>query len=402
MDGRSPVHDSGWGGKPLGGLRGRPTEPGWDNPTVARALPRIFEPRLLPGESATVPEPKHPSLDPWARHFLESSPDPQVAFARSGRIMSINAAAGDLLGLAGGELLEQPIGLVLPSLNLETLRSGARLKLDARRSDGTTLPVQLTVTPLQAGGDVGFLGRLEAASPSHTSDTPLAAILREEFLMTLSHELRSPLQSILSWAQLLRSTPADDPMTVRGLDAIERNIRWQVEVIDDVLELSQLSGDLRMQLRPIRMSEIIEKAVAEIFETARLRGIRLTRSLDADERTVAADPHWLGRVVRTLLANSLKFTSEGGSIDVDLRRMGRFMQLTIADTSPGPDGELHRPHDAFRHGNPSATGRFHGLGVALVKVQRVIELHGGEVHAESAGLGRGVSFGASLPISSAE
>ena len=324
-----------------------------------------------------------------------------MAFVRSGRIVSVNVAAVELLGHARGGLLEKPIGLVLPTLNLETLDSGVRLELDACRADGTTLPVQLTLTPLRAGGDAVFLGRLEPAARSRSSETPLADILREQFLMTLSHELRSPLQSILSWAQLLRST-ADDPMTVRGLDAIERNIRWQVEVIDDVLELSQLSGDLRLQLRPIRMSQVIEEAVAEIFESAELREVRLTRSLDAEEQAVAADPHWLGRVVRTLLVNSLKFTSEGGSIDVDLRRMGSFMQLTVADASPGPEGEMHRPHDAFRHGNPSVTGRFDGLGVALVKVQRVVELHGGEVHAESAGLGRGARFGATFPISRAE
>ena len=324
-----------------------------------------------------------------------------MAFVRSGRIVSVNAAAEELLGHAREELLEKPIGLVLPTLNLETLGAGARLELDACCADGTTLRVQLTLTPLPAGEDAGFLGRLEAASRSHSRDTPLADILREQFLMTLSHELRSPLQSILSWAQLLRST-ADDPMTVRGLDAIERNIRWQVEVIDDVLELSQLSGDLRMRLQPIRMSEIIEETVAEVFESAELRGIRLTRSLDAEERAVAADPYWLGRVVRTLLVNSLKFTSEGGSIDVDLRRMGSFMQLTIADASTGPEGEMHRPHDAFRQGNPSVTGRLDGLGVALVKVQRVVELHGGEVHAESAGLGRGARFGVTFPISRAE
>src|SRR5262249_19206877 len=136
-----------------------------------------------------------------------------------------------------------------------------------------------------------FIGRLEREP---LGAGPMVDVFREEMLVALSHDMRTPLQAILSWSQLLRSTPANAALSTIGLEAIERNIRWQVEVLEDALELSQiLSGDLQLDLQPVRVSEVVEQAVGEVFGRAHAQRIRLARTLEAEESTVLADRHWL-------------------------------------------------------------------------------------------------------------
>jgi PAS domain S-box-containing protein len=376
---------------------------------MAWSLPRGFVSCVPSPEVLTHPIPDQTALDAWTRSFIDASPDPFVVFDGSGRIVRLNASLERLLKEPQGEMVGRSIAILLPGFDaqllssLESAPSGLCLTLEARTSSGTGIPVDLVFTPLRAGTAPLYLGRMELlanGSSATGARAQLANLLQEEFLMTLSHELRSPLQAILSWSQLLRSGSGDPPTSKnQGLDAIERNIRRQVEVIDDVLELSQIvSSDFRLNLRGVRLGDLVEAAVADASESARSKEVRMTCRIDPDEALIRADVPWLRRLVAALLSNALKFTGSGGSIQIELTRLPSWMQLTVSDESPEGNPGPHVVHDPFRHGEPSSTHRFHDRGVALLKVQRLAELQGGLVFAESRGFGRGARFVVSLPV----
>jgi signal transduction histidine kinase len=335
-----------------------------------------------------------PVLEPWVRDFVNSSPDPVVAYDGAGRTLWLNTAAEDLLGRARRDALGMDIAELLPGLSVEARLGAPPLSLELAGGNGEPLPVRVSLSCLRRDGPPLWLARLEDLR----TELPL-----EDLLTTLSHELRSPLQAILSWAQLLRSSPTLDVFTERGFVAIERNVRWQVEVIEDILEMSQLlSGEFSLELQPLPLSPFVEEALQELTEDAALRGIRLTRTVEADEREVLGDRRALRSVVRSLLVHSLKHGSDGGSIDVDLRRNASCMQLSVREAGPQPPGAKPAEADSFRPGSASSAGHFGGLGVGLMKTQRLVEMHGGSVWAESEGAGRGALWMISLPLASEE
>src|SRR5213075_1885235 len=185
-------------------------------------------------EEGTPLNPQPPALEAWVRDFVNSSPDPLVAYDGAGRTLWLNTAAEDLLGRARRDALGTEI---------------AELSLELAGEKGEPLPVRVSLSCLRRAGPPLWLARLEDLR---------AELPFEDSLMALSHELRSPLQAILSWAQLLRSSPTIDAFTERGCFAIERNVRWQVEVIEDILEMSQLlSGEFSLERQPLPLSPFV-------------------------------------------------------------------------------------------------------------------------------------------------
>jgi signal transduction histidine kinase len=345
-------------------------------------------------EEGTHPSHQPPALEPWARDFVNSSPDPLVAYDGAGRIQWLNTPAEELLGQARRDLLGTEIRSFLPDLPGEPRLGAPPLTLELIRADEEPLPVRVSLSCWRGAGAPFWLARLEDVR----AELPL-----DDLLTALSHELRSPLQAILSWAQLLRSSPTIDPFTERGFVAIERNVRWQVDVIEDILELARLvSGELSLQPQPLLLSPFVEETVQEFSEDAALRSIRLTRTVEADEREVVGDRRALRSLVRTLIAHSLKHSSDGGSVDIDLRRNGSFMQLSVREAGPQPPGARPLEIDSFRQGSAASARQFEGLGVGLMKTQRLVEMHGGSVWAESEGAGRGALFVICLPWASEE
>lgn len=328
-------------------------------------------------------------LEPWVRDFVNSSSDPVVAFDRAGRITWLNVAAETLLGRTSSDWLGGQIGELLPGFPVEARPGAGPLALDLCRRDGERLPVRVTLSSLGRVEPPLWLARVQDLRVGR----PL-----EDLLTALSHELRSPLQAILSWAQLLRASPNIDPFTERAFLAIERNVRWQVDVIDDILEMSQLlAGELPLERQPMVLSPFVEEAVQEFAEDTAARGIRLTRTVEADEPKVLGDPRALRSMTRSLIAHSLKHGSDGGSIDIDLRQAGSFLQLTVREAGPEAKPETLET-DSLRPGGVPSVRQFDGLGVGLMKTQRLVELHGGNVWAESEGAGRGARFVVSLPL----
>lgn len=227
-----------------------------------------------------------------------------------------------------------------------------------------------------------------------------ASRLKDEFLATVSHELRTPLTSIMGWLHLLRSgSPAQ---VARAIDTIERNAKTQARIIDDILDVSRfINGQLRLELERVNLNDILKGAIENVRPAAAARQVEITATLDPDAEAIA-DPARLQQIAWNLLSNALKFTPEGGRIDVRLQRDGATVTLRFSDTGQGIAADF-LPHvfERFRQGDSSATREYGGLGLGLAIVRDLVELHGGRVAAESAGEGRGSVFTVILPVAPA-
>ncbi|HEX8235017.1 MAG TPA: ATP-binding protein [Abditibacteriaceae bacterium] len=224
--------------------------------------------------------------------------------------------------------------------------------------------------------------------------------LKDEFLATVSHELRTPLMAILGWTSLLRVGQLDAATTSSALETIERNANSQVQLINDLLDVSRIiSGQMRLNLQPIELAQIIEAALDAVRPAAEARGIELHSSLDPKADPVPGDADRLQQVVWNLLTNAVKFTPAGGKVYVSLQRTGSYMEITIRDTGKGIDPQfLPNVFDRFRQADQTSTRRHGGLGLGLSIVRQLVTLHGGLVEAQSEGEGKGATFVVRLPL----
>jgi len=222
--------------------------------------------------------------------------------------------------------------------------------------------------------------------------------LKDEFLATLSHELRTPLTAVLGWTRLLSSGQLDEATGRRALETIERNAQSQVQLIDDILDVSRIiRGKLRLNVRPTDLAPVIEAAVDSVRPAAEAKGIRLQVVLDPHGGLVSGDPDRLQQVVWNLLSNAIKFTPKEGRVQVLLVRINSHLEITVSDTGPGIKAEfLPYVFDRFRQADPSTTRMHGGLGLGLAIVRHLVELHGGTVSVESKGAG--AMFRIMLPL----
>ncbi|MFL6263502.1 MAG: ATP-binding protein [Thermoanaerobaculia bacterium] len=224
--------------------------------------------------------------------------------------------------------------------------------------------------------------------------------MKDQFLATLSHELRGPVHAIAGWTQILRSGQLDASKQARALDVIERNAKAQAQLIGDLLDVSRIiSGKLRLETRPSYPVESVEAAVAAVLPAAEAQEVRVERSLDPSAGPVLADPDRLQQIVGNLLGNAVKFTPRGGWVEVRLEQEGGGVRIQVRDSGEGIDPEL-LPHvfDSFWQEDASTTRQQGGLGLGLAIVRQLVELHGGGVSATSAGKGQGAVFTVSLPL----
>ncbi|HEX8370043.1 MAG TPA: ATP-binding protein [Pyrinomonadaceae bacterium] len=224
--------------------------------------------------------------------------------------------------------------------------------------------------------------------------------LKDEFLATVSHELRTPLTSITGWVRMLRSGMLDEPQMNRALETIDRNTRAQTQIIEDLLDISRIiSGKLRLDIRIVELSGIIEAAIESASPAAEAKNIRLHMLLDQKASPVAGDADRLQQVVWNLVSNSVKFTPKGGRIQVRLERINSHVEISVSDTGQGIEPEF-LPHvfERFRQGDSSIARRFGGLGLGLAIVRQLVEMHGGTVAASSPGENQGATFTVLLPL----
>ncbi len=237
-------------------------------------------------------------------------------------------------------------------------------------------------------------GRLQAQEANAAKD---------QFLATLSHELRSPLNVMIGWIQMLRSGQISPDAAARGFDVLERSVRLQAKLIEDLLDVSRIiAGKLRVEKRRVDLAAVAGAAIDAALPAARAKHVALSAAI-APSLFMQADPQRLQQVVSNLLTNALKFTPEQGTIDVRVARIDGRAEIVIRDSGIGiaPD-LLPRMFDRFQQGDSSTTRTHGGLGLGLSIVKHLVEQHGGTIAAWSAGPGCGSTFTVTLPLLTGE
>ncbi|MBA2620101.1 MAG: GAF domain-containing protein [Acidobacteria bacterium] len=228
-----------------------------------------------------------------------------------------------------------------------------------------------------------------------------ASRLKDDFLAIVSHELRTPLNAITGWSSLLLSDKlSDDAARRKAVETINRNARAQAQIIEDILDISRIiSGKLRLDVRLINPSDVIETAVESARPAADAKGIRLQMLLDPHAAPVSGDPDRLQQVVWNLISNAVKFTPKNGRIQIRLERVDSHVEISISDTGQGISPDF-LPHvfERFRQNDSSTSRLYGGLGLGLSIVRQIVEMHGGTVSVASPGEGAGATFTVNLPI----
>jgi signal transduction histidine kinase len=228
------------------------------------------------------------------------------------------------------------------------------------------------------------------------------ARLKDEFLATLSHELRNPLNSILGWSKILRRDNIGLADLKKGLEIIERNARSQAQIIEDLLDMSQIvSGKVRLDIQEMNLTAVIQSVVESLLPAVQAKNIQLQTLFDDLPCPIIGDPSRLQQVVWNLLSNAIKFTPNGGRVSIFLKQVNSHVEFSISDTGQGIKPEfLPYVFDRFRQADGSTTRQFGGLGLGLSIVKHLVELHGGTVKAISLGEGQGAHFTVVLPLPS--
>lgn len=359
---------------------------------------------------------------------LGADPDEVRACLGRVRILQANRVALELAGVAQADQLGPDVARYLP---LGSATTAAHALLALARGDGTvrveeTLmsgagerrDVLLQMNPLpghEATLDrvllslVDISDRRKAESEREAllafterarRDAEAANRAKDEFLATVSHELRTPLSPILAWARMLRDGVLDDARRVHAYEVIERSARAQAQLIEDLLDVSRImAGKMRLEVRPVPLAPILERAVEVVRPSADAKGIAVHVVLDSEVGPVLGDEGRLQQVVWNLLTNAVKFTPKGGRVQLSLERVSSHVEIAVADTGEGMDAAFV-PHvfDRFRQADASTTRAQSGLGLGLAIVRHIVEAHGGSVHAESTGRGRGSVFTVRLPL----
>ena len=224
---------------------------------------------------------------------------------------------------------------------------------------------------------------------------------KDEFLAIVSHELRSPLNALRGWAHLLASTrPLEPGLVERATQAIRRNVEHQARLIDDILDTSRsMSGRLTLEQNPVNLVEVVHAAIEIARPAASAKRIALRVAFDHPVITLQGDTGRLQQVLTNLLSNAIKFTPSQGAVGISVRLAGDRVRLAVRDNGAGIAPEF-LPHvfERFTQADTSTTRRAGGLGIGLALVRHLVELHGGEVRAESEGVGRGATFTVDLPV----
>jgi PAS domain S-box-containing protein len=374
--------------------------------------------------------------------IVDNSDDAIVGKDLNSIITSWNKGAERIFGYSADEMIGTSIMRLIPrKLQSEEEEILARIKRGERydhfdsirlAKDGHELHVSLTVSPIRdSSGKIVGASKIarnitdrklaeaalrkaqKAAEVANTererllqseraarSEAEKASRMKDEFLATLSHELRTPLNAVLGWANALRvGHPRPEALT-EGLETIERNARAQAHMVDDLLDMSRIiSGKMRLDLQRLDLPAIVAASIDTVRVGALAKGIHLQVTFEPLNAPVSGDPNRLQQVFWNLLNNAVKFTPKGGRVQVLLERVNSHVEVSIIDTGDGISPEfLPFIFDRFKQADASTIRRHGGLGLGLAIVKQLVELHGGGVRAESAGLGKGATFIVSLPL----
>jgi signal transduction histidine kinase len=224
--------------------------------------------------------------------------------------------------------------------------------------------------------------------------------LKDEFVAMVSHELRTPLTPILGCIHLLRTTKLSDSNFERALEMIERNALTQVQIVEDLLDVSRIvAGKLHLMMKSTAVIPVVEAAIGTVRSSAEAKGVKIITSFEDVQTPIDGDPHRLQQIVWNLLSNAVKFTPPAGSIEISVRSDGTHIQIQVTDTGVGiPANFLPYIFDRFRQAADGNSETRNGLGLGLAIVRHLVELHNGSVEAASGGTGKGAVFTLRFPL----
>jgi protein-histidine pros-kinase len=360
------------------------------------------------------------------RGLLESAPDAILIVDRDGRIVLVNAQTERLFGYRREALLGRPVEMLIPARFVDgherhreqyfqqpgVRPMGAGLELFGRRADGSEVPVEISLSPLEteegplvasairditerkrAAEERVKLAREQAAR----AEAEQANRLKDEFLAMLAHELRNPLAAIRTGLAVLDRPGTPEPVAASTRDVMTRQLRQLSRMVDDLLDVSRVSsGKILLHRQTVNVAELIARSVATTTRTSAAQQEIVIR---AQPVQVDADPMRLEQIVTNLLTNAMKYTPAGGSITVTAGSAGDTAVIAVEDTGVGMTPDLvERVFDLFVQGERALARSEGGLGIGLTLVRRLVEMHGGSVVAESDGPGRGSRFTVRLPV----
>ena len=242
--------------------------------------------------------------------------------------------------------------------------------------------------------------RLLSSEKLARNEAERANRLKDEFLATISHELRNPLNAILGWAHMMRLGKLTPANVERAVETIYRNAKSQAQLVADLLDVSRIiSGKLRLDVRTVDLLNIVNAAIDSIRPAVDAKGIRLQTILDPAAGPISGDADRLQQIVWNLLTNAVKFTPKGGRIQVRVQRVDSQVEIVVSDSGVGISKEfLPYVFDRFRQADASTTRIHGGLGLGLSIVHQLVDLHGGSVSVQSEGEGKGATFTIHLPF----
>jgi signal transduction histidine kinase/CheY-like chemotaxis protein len=350
---------------------------------------------------------------------LDNAPCGFLSVTDDGRVLNANATLGEMLQMPPGAIVGQHVDKLFSAPSrifyqthvFPTLKLQGRVHevyVSMRDSAGDDVPVMLNaarkarderfvsdwiVVPMRQRNEYEneiLKARKAAEAATRTKD---------EFLAVVSHELRSPLSAISGWAHLLAKGGLDAVASEKALAAIERNVRQQAKLVDDILDFGRMmSGKLRLEVAQLDLAPLIESVVEGVMPAAQAKKIRVDMMLDSGDAVISGDADRIQQVLFNMLTNAVKFTPDGGRVQVRLSRVSSSVEICVSDTGKGIAPEF-LPHvfDRFRQ-EDGGTRREGGLGLGMSITSQLVEMHGGTIRAESAGPGRGATFVVRFPV----
>src|SRR5215510_8840080 len=369
----------------------------------------------------------------WLQVTLSSIGDAVIATDTDGDVTFLNPVAESLTGWKQEEAQGQPLRKVFNIMNEQTRETVENPALQAMQEglivglanhtvlitkDGTEMPIDDSGAPIKGaeGKVIGAVlifrditerrlaekerSKLLTSERAAREKAEAASRSKDEFVAMISHEIRSPLNSILGWAQLLRMGKFDQAETERATEIIERNARAQSQLVEDLLDISRvITGKLTLDVRSVELAQIIEAAMDSIRPAAEAKSIQLRSRIESRDSLVSGDPNRLQQIVWNLLSNAVKFTPRHGRVEVSLGRVDSHFQITVSDSGVGISPEfLPFVFDRFSQADTSTERKYGGLCLRLAIVRHLVELHGGTAQADSPGEGQGATFTVTLPV----
>jgi len=363
--------------------------------------------------------------------IVESSEDAIISKDLNGIITSWNYGAQLIFGYTAEEVVGESGTILIPEDRFDEepdilgrILKGQRVQpyeTVRRRKDGSHVDISLTVSPIRNERDeiVGASKIARDISQRKRDDEEREKLfnrarearaeaekanqVKDEFLATLSHELRNPLNVILGYSEvLLRNDEVQQSAFLkRAVEILRRNAEAQSQLVSDLLDLSRLhTGKFSLNREAVSLTTTVHNAVETVRTEAAAKNIEISFNASDEVLFVDADPLRLEQVVWNLLNNAVKFTPTGGRVNVDLSRAEDEALVIVKDTGEGIDPEF-APHlfEMFRQADATSSRRHGGMGIGLALVQQLVALHNGSVAMESAGQGQGAKFTIRLPLS---